>query len=79
MHVTQEEEKDRELLYLDLYECFLQEELDEGRSPHEDTGGEREPLVVRDCLVHRVPHRQRDEEVQRDRDEDWSEETDEEK
>ena len=79
MHVTQEEEKHRELLNLDLDEGFLQEELDEGRSPHEDTGGQREPLVVGDCLVHRVPHRQGDEEVEGYRDEDRSEETDEEK
>ena len=77
--MTQEEEKDRELLYLDLYECFLQEQLDEGRSPHEDAGGQREPLVVGDGLVHRVPHRQGDEEVEGYRDEDRSEETDEEK
>ena len=40
MHVAQEEEKDRELLYLEEEECFLQEELDEGGSPHEDTGGQ---------------------------------------
>ena len=40
MHVTQEEEKHRELLNLDLDEGFLQEELDEGRSPHENTGGQ---------------------------------------
>ena len=57
VHVAQQEEKYRELLDLDQDECFLQEELDEGRSPHEDTSGQREPLVVGDCLVHRVPHR----------------------
>ena len=79
MHVAQQEEKYRELLNLDQNECFLQEELDEGRSPHEDTGGQREPLVVGDCLVHSVPHRQGDEEVEGYRDEDRSEETDEEK
>ena len=64
---------------LNLDECFLQEELDEGGSPHEDTGGQREPLVVGDGLVHRVPHRQGDEEVEGDRDENRSQETDEEK
>ena len=79
MHVAQQEEKHRELLDLDLDESFLQEELDEGRSPHEDTGGQREPLVVGDCLVHCVPHRQGDEEVEGYRDQHWSEETDEEK
>ena len=79
MHVTQEEEKHGEFLNLDLDECFLQQELDERRSPHEDTGGQREPLVVGDGLVHRVPHRQGDEEVEGDRDEDRSQETDEEK
>ena len=79
MHVAQQEEKYRELLNLDQNECFLQEELDEGGSPHEDTSGQREPLVVGDCLVHRVRHRQGDEEVEGYRDEDRSEETDEEK
>ena len=77
--MTQEEEKHGEFLNLDLDECFLQQELDERRSPHEDTGGQREPLVVGDGLVHRVPHRQGDEEVEGDRDEDRSQETDEEK
>ena len=79
MHVTQEEEKHRELLNLDLDECFLQQELDEGRSPHEDTSGQGEPLVVGDGLVNRVPHRQRDEEVEGYRDEDRCQKTDQEK
>ena len=77
--MAQQEEKHRELLDLDLGECLLQEQLDEGRPPHEDAGGQREPLVVGDGLVHRVPHRQGDEEVEGDRDEDRGEETDEEK
>ena len=35
--------------------------------------------MVGDGLVHRVPHRQGDEEIEGDRDEDWSQEADEEK
>ena len=55
MHVAQEEEEDGELLYLDLEECLLEQELEERGPPHEDAGGEGEPLVVGDGLVDGVP------------------------
>ena len=55
MHVAQEEEEDGELLYLDLEECLLEQELYEGGPPHQDAGREREPLVVGDGLVDGVP------------------------
>ena len=55
VHVAQEEEEDGELLYLDLEECLLEQELEERGPPHEDAGGEGEPLVVGDGLVDGVP------------------------
>ena len=56
MHVTQQKEKHRDgLREAELGEGLLQEELEEGGAPHEHAGGEREPLVVGDGLVLRVP------------------------
>ena len=55
VHVTQQEEEDGEFLNLKLEECLLQQELEERGAPHEDTGGEGEPLVVGDGLMDGVP------------------------
>ena len=81
MHVSQEKEKHRNRLmktYLALCECFLQQQLNERGAPHEDTSCQGEPLVVGDGLMLGVPHRQGDEEVEGDGDEDWGQETDQE-
>ena len=58
----------------DLGIASLEEQLNETWAPHDNTGGQRQPLVVGDGLVMGVPHRQGDEEVQGDCDQDWRQE-----
>ena len=57
---------------------FLEEQLNEAGPPHDNTGGQGQPLVVGDGLVLCVPHCQRDEDVQGDGDQDWGQEADQE-
>ena len=56
MHVAQQKKEHRYRLWkLDVIERLLQHELHKGGPPHEHTGGQGQPLVVRDGLMLSVP------------------------
>ena len=56
MHVSQEKKENWDWFRkLNLCEWLFQEKLNKRWAPHEDTGGQGQPLVVGDCLVARVP------------------------
>ena len=92
VHVAQQKEEHWDRLRKLENKGLLQHELDEGGPPHEHAGSQGQPLVMGDGLVlrvpatsqvnfmretrERVPDGQRDEQVQWDGDQDWSQKTD---
>ena len=75
VHMSKKKEEDWDMFReADLGDGFLQQQLYEAGTPHDHAGGQCQPLVVGDGLVRGVPHGQRDEEVEGDRDQDWGQE-----
>ena len=75
MSVTQKKEEDRHGQPVRQQSHLGEHPLGEAGQPHEDTGGQGEPLVVGDVGVDRPSHRRADVDIEGGGDEDRGGET----